>query len=84
MSQFMRFFSGKCQYFGNRAGVKHLTNIMSVVMMIRRMRMTTWPHFPLIPFVRHFFSEGSLAPKASFHKKTSSSLSSDKGAMYNV
>ena len=30
MSQFMRFFSGKCQYFGNRAGVKHLTNIMSV------------------------------------------------------
>ena len=31
MSQFTRFFSGKFQYFGNCAGVKHLTNMMSVV-----------------------------------------------------
>ena len=30
MSQFMRFFSGKFQHFGKCAGVKHLTNIMSV------------------------------------------------------
>ena len=29
MSRFTRFFSGKFQYFGNCAGVKHLTNIMS-------------------------------------------------------
>ena len=30
---------------------------------------------PLIPFVRHFFSEASLAPNASFHKKSSLSSS---------
>ena len=29
MSRFTRFFSGKFQYLGNCAGVKHLTNIMS-------------------------------------------------------
>ena len=27
--KFPRFFSGKFQYLGNCAGVKHLTNIMS-------------------------------------------------------
>ena len=30
MSQFTRFFSGKFQNLGNCAGVKNLTNIMSV------------------------------------------------------
>ena len=30
MSRFMRIFSGKFQYLRNCAGVKHLTNIMSV------------------------------------------------------
>ena len=30
MSRFTRIFSGKFQYLGNCAGVKHLTNIMSV------------------------------------------------------
>ena len=29
MSRFTRIFSGKFQYLGNCAGVKHLTNIMS-------------------------------------------------------
>ena len=35
MSQFTRFFSGKLQNLGNCAGVKYLTNIMSVWRMRR-------------------------------------------------
>ena len=31
MSQFTRFFSGKIQYFGKCAGIKHLTDIISAI-----------------------------------------------------
>ena len=46
-----------------------------MIMLTMMMMMTTWPHFPSFLYVRHFFSEASLAPNASFHKKSPSSSS---------
>ena len=57
MSRFTRFFTGKFQYFGKCAGVKHLTNIMPVILIENipnSFDLHTCTLHPLVQFTKHY------------------------------